>query len=89
MKKIISMLSDEKGNISNKRVVVWLGTVTLCVLGFIATKKVIHVDANIINGIVWIVGLCITGTTVDKFSPKPPAETPRLDPAAAPTEPEP
>lgn len=61
-----SMLSDERGSISHKRIVVTVGSVCLFVALFLGTKINEHV-ADIIGGIV-AVGMGFT--TWDKFSVK-------------------
>lgn len=61
-----SMLSDERGSISHKRIVVTIGAACLFVALFIGEKVNEHV-ADIIGGIV-AVGMGFT--TWDKFSTK-------------------
>lgn len=64
------MLSDESGATSSKRVIAFLCGITLCatlVLNCIYPNAVNPSDV-LIHAIEGLAGICIAGSTVDKFS---------------------
>lgn len=69
MKNLRSMLSDESGSVSTKRVIVFLIVIALIVaLGISIPFPKFVPDNNLITALVTIASLCIAGSTADKFS---------------------
>jgi hypothetical protein len=68
MKHIKSMLSDERGAISHKRIISMIGTFVLCY----ALLQRINALPELISAIEFIVIAAIGSTAVDKFSYKNP-----------------
>lgn len=80
MKKFVkSMLSDERGAWSHKRVIGFLCSIVLCtslIITSIVPKEFTPPEA-LVNAVLTIAGFCIVGTSIDKFSfkEKPKEET--------------
>lgn len=64
----ISLLSDEKKNISSKRVIALLSAFFLCVTLLLNAFKGIALSDNIVNAVMAICISAMGSTTIDKFS---------------------
>lgn len=65
-----SMLSDERGTYSHKRVIGFLCAIILCtclIITSIAPKEFTPPE-TLINAVLTLAGMCILGTSIDKFS---------------------
>lgn len=67
-----SLLSDERGQQSSKRILAILGTLFLCVTMIInsSREEAMQLSNELISAIEMIVISCIGSTTIDKFSYK-------------------
>lgn len=77
IKFIKSMLSDERGATSSKRVIGFLCAIVLCTCLIITSivPKEFTPPTSLIDAVLTLACVCIAGTTIDKFSfreqPKP------------------
>lgn len=81
MKKFFkSLLSDESGQQSTKRILAIIGTLFLCVTMMLNSysHEEIKPSSELVSAVEMIVIVCVGATTIDKFSKK----------SAAPTDPE-
>ena len=73
MKKFVkSMLSDERGAWSHKRVIGFLCSIVLCTSLIITSivPKEYAPPAGLIDAVLTLACICVVGTTIDKFSYK-------------------
>jgi hypothetical protein len=73
MKKFLkSLLEDERGRQSTKRILAILGTLFLCVTIIINScrKEGVEISGDLISAIEMIVIACVGATSIDKFSNK-------------------
>jgi hypothetical protein len=73
MKKFFkSLLSDESGQQSTKRILAIIGTLFLCVTMMLNSysHEEIKPSAELVSAVEMIVIVCVGATTVDKFSKK-------------------
>lgn len=69
---IVSLISDERGQQSTKRLLAIVGTIFLCVVMVLTlySSRELKPSLELISAIETIVIVCIGATTVDKFSTK-------------------
>jgi len=67
-----NMMSDERGQLSSKRILAYICTLTLCVVMILNSifTKTITPSAELVNAVMMIACTCIGSTAVDKFSYK-------------------
>ena len=78
MKFFKSLLSDESGQQSTKRILAIIGTLFLCVTMVLNSysHEEIKPATELVSAVEMIVIVCIGATTIDKFSKRtPPAES--------------
>ena len=63
---IIRMLEDERGSVSSKRTIAFIGS------AFMFLSLIFHLSptSDVVTGCVTIICICLGATTVDKFSVK-------------------
>jgi phosphate/sulfate permease len=78
MKFFKSLLADENGAMSSKRLIALICTLALCTLLFITSMygKAVSPSETIIESITFICCVAMGATTADKFSLKKPPVTP-------------
>ena len=71
--KLHEILHDETDSPSTKRVIAFIGVLTLCTALVLNTiyPKAVAPSPVIVDAIKFIIMTCIAGTSIDKFSPKP------------------
>jgi len=69
---IMSMLSDESGSISSKRVIGFLCAIVLatCLIITSIVPKEFTPPTSLVDAVLTLACVCIAGTSVDKFSLK-------------------
>lgn len=68
--KLLEMLHDETGSVSAKRVIAFIGILTLCLTLVLNTiySQAVNPSPVLVNAVLTVIVTCIAGSTVDKFS---------------------
>jgi hypothetical protein len=70
IKWLKEVISDEKGYQSSKRVIAMVGALSLCLTLIVDWFFNVSVGAEVVTGIVTVICVGLSASTVDKFSPK-------------------